>query len=267
MAISKGNASTGPSTIVLLLFIFVLFRNKIYAGRVLEGNSKSSKQQAPFNFGLFPLKHARMHSDTLTGRRQESMLRLTSMASGLVHWVWGSTTKSSEHSWPDLPYLSTSYSIWPTKRATWKQIKWPQTIPLSLAWALIEEWATWCTLRVYLTMYENIFPLHLWNVLLKQSPDLRKRLKTLYYSCNCNSTEQIISRLIECFFDGSFSKSFNFYQVGLPWEPHLCWLEKIHFKYGEEFLLLSVKALSVNTSLKGYSTFFGNRLILPLPRS
>jgi len=169
MAISKGNASTGPSAIVLLLFIFVIFRNKIYAGRVLEGNSKSSKQQAPFNFGLFPLKHARKHSDTLTGRRQESMLRLTSMASGLVHWVWGSTTKSSEHSWPDLPYLSTSYSIWPTKRATWKQIKWPQTIPLLLAWALIEEWATWCTLRVYLTMYENIFPLHLWNVLYRDN--------------------------------------------------------------------------------------------------
>lgn len=108
----------------------------------------------PFQLWSFPSKaHARMHSDTLTGRRQESMLRLTSMANGLVHWVWGSTTKSSELSWPDLPYLSSSYSIWPTKRATQKQSKWTQSNPLSLAWALIEVGATWCTLRVYLTMY------------------------------------------------------------------------------------------------------------------
>lgn len=36
----------------------------------------------------------------------------------------------------------------------------------------------------------------------------------------------------------------------------LCWSEKIHFKFGEEFLLLSVKAPSVNTSLKPGQTVF-----------
>lgn len=49
--------------------------------------------------------HALRHID----RQQESMLWLTSMASGLVHCVWGSTTKSSELSSPDLPYLSSSH--------------------------------------------------------------------------------------------------------------------------------------------------------------
>lgn len=111
--LSRGMTSTGPSALVFFaLFlpfstttVFFMQRESWRAIANLQNKTGLSCLSTLVFFLWNTRSHALWHID----RRQESMLWLTSMASGLVHWVWGFTTKSSELSSPDLPYLSSSH--------------------------------------------------------------------------------------------------------------------------------------------------------------
>lgn len=100
-----------------------------------------------FQLWSFPSKtHARMHSDTLTGGR--------SQCCGWPPWpvVWFTECEAPQQRAANsagLTFRSSPPHIWPTKQHENRAIG-HGTTHFSLAWALIEVGATWCTLRVHL---------------------------------------------------------------------------------------------------------------------